>query len=96
MLLFEAKTHFLLSSRLSRGEVNSGFADSSAAMVRTAESSTSVLAMPFDHLPGSRHLKMVPKTSIFANRRSTGIMLIYGHSESALQRASEWTAHMAT
>lgn len=69
--------YFLLSSRLSIGEVKSGFADRSAAMVRTTTSATlRVRAMSFGLL-GSRHLKIVPSTSIFARRRSTGIMLIY-------------------
>lgn len=67
---------FLLSSRLSIGEVKRGFADRRAAIVNTA----CQLRQPPSggrSLLGSRHLKRAPRTSIFAKRISTGIMLIY-------------------
>lgn len=68
--------HFLLWSRLSIGDVNSGFDDKMAAIVMTAKMST-LLAENYAGLLGSRHLNRAPRTSIFANRTSTGIIATY-------------------
>lgn len=53
----EEGAYLCASFRLSRGERNNGFDDRMAVMLRI----------------GSRHLKMAPRTSIFASRRSTGM-----------------------
>ena len=65
---------FLLSSFLSKGEVNSGFDDKRLAIVKTINQQ--VFRVARYYLLGSRHLNTAPKTNIFANLKSTGIILM--------------------
>jgi hypothetical protein len=73
-VIYGTDTDFLLSSFLSRGEVNNGFDDKRLAIVKTTHQSNPINRQ--EDLLGSRHLKTAPSTNIFASLKSTGIILI--------------------